>query len=485
MARWKFRRAVSDPICLAISLYQQLESDRGRLLFEFGLVYLGLAIIVILASVWGALWFAERLSRPVGRLAAAAERVGEGDLDAKVPIESSNDEIGVLGTTFNRMTEQLKDQRQELVGINIETERQRRLFDSVLSGVTAGILGLDAKGRVETGNRAAEKLLNIDLSERVGQGIDEVTPEFSHLFHGFLSGEQDDAVSEIELRRRGQVERLLVRVGARSDHGQVEGYVITFDDITALVAAQRMAAWGDVARRIAHEIKNPLTPIKLSAERMRRKFGAVPGVDSDAMDQYVDVIVRQTEDLRRIVDEFSKFARMPAAELRRKDILPVLRDATYLAESANPGIGYRLELPEFPVVFDYDETMMSQAFNNILKNASEAIEARIETGNEAPGAIDVTAIWDGNTLVLSVKDNGIGLPEDRSNLAEPYVTHRDEGTGLGLSIVKKIVEEHGGNLDLRDAPSTGTRDVFGAEVRMTFADIGSASGEAGADRRVA
>ena len=461
--------ALLDQTKETISLYNQLEEERGRLLFEFALIYLGFALIVILASVWGALWFAEMLSRPVGRLAAAAQRVGAGDFDVRVPEERSDDEIAMLGRAFNRMTQQVKGQRDALIAGNTETERQRRLFNSVLSGVTAGVIGLDASGRIEFVNRAAGELLGFDWRGAEGRLLTEVAPEFGTEFSEFKNRSRRSSVSEVQVRRRRRVERLLVRFASRTADGQIEGYVLAFDDITELVTAQRMAAWGDVARRIAHEIKNPLTPIKLSAERIKRKFGDQLGEQKADLDQYAEVIVRQTEDLRRIVDEFSNFARMRAAEFKRSDILPVLTDAVVLAETGNPEISFSVDAPK-ELQFDFDETMMSQVFNNILKNAAEAIDARLEKHvreNLSP-EIRIKLGEESGSLTISVQDNGIGLPDERANLFEPYVTHREKGTGLGLSIVKKIVEEHLGHLELLDAPSFDGSGHVGAEVRMTF-----------------
>lgn len=455
-----------------IALYQQLESDRGRLLFEFALIYLGFAIIVILAAIWGALWFAERLARPVGRLASAAERVGAGDLEVRVPEDKADDEISLLGRSFNRMTEQVKGQRDALIEVNTETERRRRLFDSVLSGVTAGVIGLDSKGRIEVANNAAQSMLEFDLDVRRGMPIAEVVPEFSELYNSVSGKGYGASVNEVEVNRKGAIERLMARISARSVEGTLEGYVITFDDITELVSAQRMAAWGDVARRIAHEIKNPLTPIQLSAERLKRKFSAVAGDDKPLLDQYSDVIIRQTQDLRRIVDEFSKFARMPAAEMRRSDIVPVVSDALTLIENAHPDVTFKREIPDVELAFDFDETMMSQVFNNLLKNAVEAIAARKEKfGDDFLPEVRVSLILKDHTLTINVQDNGVGLPDQRAQLVEPYVTHREKGTGLGLSIVKKIVEEHSGQLELRDAPVFEGNERFGAEVRITFFDL--------------
>jgi len=454
----------------SIALYQQLEKDRGRLLFEFGLIYLGFAVIVILAAIWLGLWFAERLSRPVGRLAGAVQRVGAGDFDVRVQEEEGDDEIAMLSRVFNQMTRQLKTQRDALVETNAQTEARRRLFDSVLTGVTTGVIGLNQKGQIDLMNPAAMKLLGLERKRDVGKPLRDLVPEFAYLFKELDEGRGQVAQQEIQLTRAGTGENLLVRIATRKNEaGDLEGYVVTFDDVTDLVSAQRMAAWGDVARRIAHEIKNPLTPIQLSAERLRRKFSKVPGVDVEALEQYTEVIVRQTQDLRRIVDEFSRFARMPEPERRQNDIVKLVRDAVLLQENALPEIRLSLQCEADEIWGHVDATMISQALMNLIKNAGEAVEARIE---QAPDSyepeIRVAVRQDGTDTIITIADNGIGLPENRARLFEPYVTNRDKGTGLGLSIVKKIIEEHGGTLELVDAEIFEGNDHRGAMARIVL-----------------
>ncbi|MFQ5621981.1 MAG: ATP-binding protein [Paracoccaceae bacterium] len=454
------------------TLYQQLESERGRLLFEFALIYLGFAIIIILAAVWLGLWFAERLSRPVGRLAGAAQRVGAGDLEVRVREEKGDDEIAILGRVFNRMTEQVKLQRDALMKTNEDIDRRRRLFDSVLSGVTAGVIGLDNEGRIELLNSAALRMLSLSGGSAYDLPISLAVPEFANLFQRLI--EQGGSVSQGEVRliRHRVSETLLVRFARREgDGGTLEGYVVTFDDVTDLVSAQRMAAWGDVARRIAHEIKNPLTPIQLSAERLRRKFAPMVGKDRDALEQYSDVIIRQTGDLRRIVDEFSKFARMPSPERSRLDLMEVLRDAVLLQRTARPDMAIELIGDEgSPVMVDIDATMINQALTNLMKNAVEAIDAEkdLEREKDRKGRLNVLLEVGGDKVAIRIQDNGIGLPEERSRLFEPYVTHRANGTGLGLSIVKKIIEEHAGELSLSDAPDFDGDGHVGAEARIVL-----------------
>jgi two-component system, NtrC family, nitrogen regulation sensor histidine kinase NtrY len=453
-----------------IALYQQLESDRGKLLFEFGLIYLGFALVVILAAIWLGLWFAERLSRPVGRLAGAVQRVGAGDFDVRVQEEDGDDEIAMLSRVFNQMTKQLKAQRDTLVETNRQTERRRRLFDSVLTGVSTGVIGLSSNGEIDIMNTAAARLLGLDVERDTGRSLKNVVPEFSYLFNEITEGKGRVAQEEVQLTRAGSGENLLVRIASRfSDRNQIEGFVVTFDDVTDLVSAQRMAAWGDVARRIAHEIKNPLTPIQLSAERLKRKFSKVPGIDVEALEQYTDVIVRQTTDLRRIVDEFSKFARMPEPERRQTDVLKLIRDAVVLQDNALEKIKLSLICDHEMIWGHIDPTMISQALINLIKNAGEAIETYQLNGddNYVPEIrVEVTQL-DTDTQI-KVIDNGAGLPENRARLFEPYVTNREKGTGLGLSIVKKIIEEHGGNLELVDAEVFEGGDHAGAMAQFVL-----------------
>ena len=437
-----------------VRLYEQLEAERGKLLFEFALLYLGFALILILAAVWLGLWFAERLAQPVGRLTGAAQRVGNGDLDVTVQEEDGDDEIAMLGRIFNQMTRQLKGQREALVEGHSQTERRRRLFDSVLSSVTAGVIGLDAQGKVAFVNRAAERLLDV-ADGATDLALDLAVPEFADLFARLREGSGAAVQDEVRLARKGNLESLLVRMAVRTNEtGRLEGYVVAFDDVTQLVSAQRMAAWGDVARRIAHEIKNPLTPIQLSAERIKRKFRPLVGDQADDLAQYADVIIRQTNDLRRIVDEFSKFARMPEPDRREQDLTLLVRDAAILQETGQPGVHFVARLLAGPLLLELDATMISQALTNLIKNAGEAIETRLEKGisPQAKAEIRISMAVTETDAVIEIADNGIGLPEDRARLFEPYVTTREKGTGLGLPIVKKIIEEHGGTLTLVDAP---------------------------------
>ncbi len=460
-----------DDAAQSAQLYRQLEAERGRTVFEFGLLYFGFAVILILAAIWLGLWFAERLSRPVGRLAGAAQRVGAGDLNVRVQEEPGDDEIAMLGRLFNQMTRQLKGQRDALLTTNEQIEARRRLFDSVLSNVTAGVIGLDAEGRITFINRSAERILKVDEDVQT-RPLKVAVPEFGPLFERLNKAGRGTDQDEIRVSRDGVAETLLVRIAMRqSADGQDEGYVIAFDDVTDLVTAQRMAAWGDVARRIAHEIKNPLTPIQLSAGRIKRKFGGrLEGEDAAQLENMTDVIVRQTNDLRRIVDEFSKFARMPEPERVTQDLAQIVRDAVTL-QKAQDNRAIEAVLPDGEVLAKLDATMIGQALTNLIKNAGEAIETLyqkegVPEGHEPKVLVEMTLGPDAAHVAIS--DNGIGLPEDRSRLFEPYVTTRKEGTGLGLPIVKKIIEEHGGTLVLTDAEPLDGSGRRGARAEITL-----------------
>jgi two-component system nitrogen regulation sensor histidine kinase NtrY len=360
----------------------------------------------------------------------------------------------MLGRVFNQMTRQLKGQRDTLLASNAEIDARRRLFDSVLSSVTAGVIGLDAEGRVDFMNRSALAMLDIGAGGDHHEGLALAVPEFAGLLARLRAEGRGVAQEEIRMNRAGRMETLLVRMAERRGaDGRLEGYVVAFDDVTQLVSAQRMAAWGDVARRIAHEIKNPLTPIQLSAERLKRKFARhLSPEDAESLESMTGVIIRQTNDLRRIVDEFSKFARMPEPQRKETDLAVLLKDAVTL-QRQQLGPALRLEMPEGAVAVEVDETMIGQAFTNLIKNAGEAIESLQEKGAPEGFApqIRVSLVLEPAQAVVRIEDNGIGLPPDRGRLFEPYVTTRAKGTGLGLPIVKKIIEEHGGTLALTDA----------------------------------
>ena len=444
--------------------YNQLETERGRLLFDFGLLYLAFAVILILTATWLGLWFAERLASPVGRMTAAAQKVGAGDLDARIENIKGDDEIAMLARYFNQMTHQLKGQRDTLIQSAEQADRRRRLFDSVLASVTSGVIGLDQSGHITFLNKSAQRVLDLPEVSKLSL-LSNSVPEFREIVDDFRTGVSDVAQREIRLLRRGKLENLLVRIALRTNElSEEEGYVIAFEDVTDLVSAQRMAAWGDVARRIAHEIKNPLTPIRLSAERIKRKFSPKVGEESDQLENMTDVIVRQTDELRRIVDEFSQFARMPEPDRRPTDFGELLKGAILLQESGQPNVIFKLNLPNEKLWIDADSSMIGRAITNLLKNSGESIEEALKKSPKINGEIRVVASQTDRSVVLTVVDNGTGLPEDRSRLLEPYVTNRQSGTGLGLSIVVKTIEEHGGTFSLSNAKPFGDGAMPGAQA---------------------
>ena len=449
-------------------LYQQMESDRTAYLLNFAVLYFALALLLIVSSVLFALWFAERLSKPIGRLAAAAKRVGAGELTTQVIEDEGDDEIAQLGRYFNQMTKQLKHQRDTLIDNTEQIEERRRLFDSVLSSVTSGVIVLDPEGKVNFTNNSANILLNNFKNEEFQNQLSDIFPELNSLFQNLKKSRFDNLQSEIKLVRSGRVENFLVRMAPMNEDGNLKGYVVAFDDITSLVSAQRSAAWGDVARRIAHEIKNPLTPIQLSAERIRKKFSPLLSDNSDGLRDMVDVITRQTDDIRRIVDEFSKFARMPELRRKNENLSALIESTVSLQQAGQPNVLINLSQPKSPVVTSVDATLINQALTNILKNAGESIATRMQNPSTSnhDGIIEVSLKNKSDSVVLNISDNGVGLPQDRSRLFEPYVTTREKGTGLGLAIVKKIIEEHGGVLKLEDSAPFENTGIIGALISI-------------------
>ena len=449
-------------------LYQQMENDRTAFLLNFAVLYFALALLLIVSSVLFALWFAERLSKPIGRLAAAAKRVGSGELTTQVIEQKGDDEISQLGQYFNQMTKQLKQQRDELIENTQQIEERRQLFDSVLSSVTSGVVVLDQEGGVDFTNSAASILITERRKIDSQISLSDAFPELNSLFQQLKKSGLNNLQDEIKLVREGRLENFLVRMATMNEEKKTIGYVVAFDDVTKLVSAQRSAAWGDVARRIAHEIKNPLTPIQLSAERIRRKFGPLLKDEEQGLTQMVNVITRQTDDLRRIVDEFSKFARMPELKRKDEDLNDIVASIITLQQAGQPNVTINFSKPKSPIILSIDATLINQAITNILKNAGEAIEARKQKASlsSEAGIIKVVLKDEAESVIIQISDNGIGLPQDRSRLFEPYVTTRNKGTGLGLAIVKKIIEEHGGILKLEDAIPFDNSGIVGALISI-------------------
>jgi len=455
----------------SVAEYAEIESRRLGIQVAFALMFAVIALTILMASVLIGLNFANWLVAPIRRLMNAASDVSTGNLNVQVPVHKSEGDLAQLGETFNKMTQELRTQRDELVNASETIDSRRRFIEAVLSSASAGIIGVDASASVGILNRSAEKLIGHAESETLDHPLSDVLPELDDMMKTAHEGTQRLVQGQVTILRDGIERNLSVRVSAEKTGQPSDSYIITLDDITDLVTAQRTSAWGDVARRIAHEIKNPLTPIQLSAERIRRKFGKVITEDKGVFDQCTETIVRQVDDIRRMVDEFSRFARMPKPVIEGEDVADTVRQAVFLMKVAHPEIDIVVDLKEDPLRAQFDRRLISQALTNIIKNATEAIE-QVPPDQLGKGRIDVVAARDKDDIVIDVIDNGIGLPKvARARLLEPYVTTREKGTGLGLAIVGRVLEDHGGRIELKDASDfrPGQR---GAWMRLRFAVSG-------------
>jgi two-component system, NtrC family, nitrogen regulation sensor histidine kinase NtrY len=425
--------------------YSALIARSRSLQLQFNAVLFGVALLIVGLATWIALAVADRLVRPVDQLVKAAGQIADGDLSARVPTPDTIDEIATLGIAFNSMTERLQDQTNALVTANAQLDSRRALIEAVMSGVSAGVISIAADRRVRLINASAKALLRQNAEDPVGQPIGAVAPELDAMLD---SGEREGVV---QIASGGEARTLAVKV--TSDEG---GQVLTFDDITQQLNDQRRAAWADVARRIAHEIKNPLTPIQLAAERLQRRYGKQVDASDGVFARLTETIVRQVGDLRRMVDEFSSFARMPKPLFRSESLLDIARQSMFLHEVAHPAIRFTLDAPDPAPPLVCDRRQIGQALTNIVKNAVEAIEAR-EGDALPPGEIHLAILPEADgRILLTLEDTGIGLPVERDRIVEPYMTTRSRGTGLGLAIVKKIVEEHFGTISFADRAGGGT-----------------------------
>ena len=455
-----------DPLVLAqvartqtaLSDYKSLLARSRSLEIRFNAILLVVSLLILATAVWIALWLANRIVTPIGRLVAAAEKVGAGDLKARVPVRGAPDEVGILSRAFNRMTSQIETQTNQL-------DSRRAFTEAVLEGVSAGVLSIDGKGEIRLANRSAEELLDVPEQGLAGRLLTGVSPELAAV----LGEGKTEAI--VQRMRGGDPQTLAVKIVDVAG-----GHVLTFDDISQQLADQRSAAWSDVARRIAHEIKNPLTPIQLSAERLQRKYGGEVSDDPQTFARLTGTIVRQVGDLRRMVDEFSSFARMPKPSFQPEPVNDIARQTLFLHEVGHPGVRFSLEAPDAAPILVCDRRQIGQALINLVKNAAEAVEARRER-DSAGGQVTIRIAVEGTLLLISVEDDGVGLPVERDRLTEPYVTTRSRGTGLGLAIVKKIVEEHIGMLEFYDRPGGGAI----ARMRFDMAALAARSEGAGTD----
>lgn len=433
----------------------------------FAMLYFGLTLTLLLSAIWTGIAVADRLVRPIRLLIGAADNVATGNLDVAVPVRRSDGDVGSLSQTFNTMVKQLGTQRSDLVAAKDQIDERRRFSEAVLSGVTAGVISVNADGAIGIFNRSAETMLALDPATALGKNLTALIPEIGLVFEVAHATGRSVYREQVAMSRRGSARTFNVQITVEDADSIEHSYVVTVDDITDLVEAQRSSAWADVARRIAHEIKNPLTPIQLSAERLRRRFGKVITEDREVFDQCTETIIRQVGDIGRMVDEFSSFARMPKPEIKAMDLRESLREASFLVEVSRSDIRFERDFGNTPLIGQFDNRLLGQAFGNVIKNAAESVEAVVKEGH-VDGHILVRSRPEGETIIVEILDNGKGLPrEHRQRLLEPYMTTREKGTGLGLAIVKKIVEDHSGQLELHDAPD----DFYGgrgAMIRMIF-----------------
>ena len=457
----------------AVSEYEKLKEQLDHLQMTFSIVFISLALLLLISSVWYGLVFASRLTRPIRALVRAAERVRGGDFSARIENDGSKDEFGTLSRTFNRMTEQLEAQRGSLIEANRRLDERRRFTETVLSGVSAGVIALDNNKRITLYNPSSIAILgrvNAQIIE--GEYIDNALPDI-HIRELLARAEQfPDEVAEGTLTI--ETLTLHVRVTVERLGAEIEGFIVTFDDITPLMAAQRNAAWADVARRVAHEIKNPLTPIQLAAERIKRKYLPVIHEEAEVFSKYVDTITKHVGDIGKMVDEFVSFSRNPTTKYMDEDIGELVKKAVFSAQIANPNYDFQLSLPEKPVIFNCDERQITQVLTNLLKNASEAIAECGEMAEKGLVRVIVSChperaegeekdlVQQDNKIQITIEDNGIGFGENANKMFEPYITTRKAGTGLGLSIVKKIVEDHNGVIKIEN------REGGGAKVGVSF-----------------
>ncbi|MEO0730024.1 MAG: PAS domain-containing sensor histidine kinase [Pseudomonadota bacterium] len=458
--------------------YNALRKRRNGLQVAHGLLYFMIALTGLLVAIWAGLWFAGKFVAPIGRLIAAAQHVSRGNLAVRLPERRGEGDLRRLSETFNEMTSEVTSQRNKLIDANAQLLERRRFTEAVLSGVSAGVIGLDAAGNIQLANRSASDLLGVDCEALIGQPFRQALPEFAgHVLDGTIGGSNRAKKSSepIGMLVDGEERTFDVRL-TREGAGGDQGAVVTFDDISELVTAQRATAWADVARRIAHEIKNPLTPIQLSAERIRRKYGKVLTEDREVFDKCTDTIIRHVSDVSRMVDEFSSFAKMPDPEFVVGDLRNAIRESVTLFQMGTPGVEIALQLPEAKITTAHDPRMFGRVITNLVKNAAESVQAKAEAvdlDRDFAGHVDVVAALDDDIITIEVTDNGTGLDKaKRSKLFEPYMTTKQKGTGIGLAITQKIIEQHGGRITLDDAPVTSERETGArATIIMPVRDI--------------
>ena len=434
--------------------YDIMLGQRTGLQITFAMMYIAVAFVFLLAAAWFGFWFADRLVEPIVALVNGARRVTRGKLDTKVPVRKGSGDLATLSSTFNQMTDQLQSQRNELIETNIQLDQRRQFTEAVLSGVSAGVIGISAQGTVTLVNRSALKLLARKRSQLMGKPFAKVLPEMVPVFEQAESKLSGRAEGQVQLKIGDDDKNFVVQVTTEKTGHDDHGVVVTFDDISDLVAAQRNSAWADIARRIAHEIKNPLTPIQLAAERLKRKYTKEIKSNPEVFEKCTETIIRQVGDIRGMVDEFSSFARMPSAVLEPVDLTQVTKDGIVLQKASFEDVRIETDIPGKPLVVSADRRLVTQAITNLVKNAKESVDSRLVKNPEPPGRIRISLKTTETEAIISVCDNGTGLPKNnRQRLTEPYMTTREKGTGLGLAIVKRIMQDHNGTISLDDAPA--------------------------------
>ena len=465
--------AYIDKTRQATAEYNLLQGKRADVQITFALIFALVSLLLLFAAIWVGLNLATQVSNPVSQLMMASEKISEGDLSTRISNKSDIGEFSMLNTAFNRMTEQLEVQRKDLIQAHQIEDERRQFTEAVLGGVSAGVIGLDKSGNINLPNKSGAKLLGLSEEEMMHQPLTSVIPEMADLFKMAKLSKKvetnyfDQIEALIELVREGKHIILRTRITAEGSQNIINGFVVTFDDITELQSAQRTAAWADVARRIAHEIKNPLTPIQLSAERLKRKYLSLITEEKDLFISLTETISRQVTDIGRMVDEFSSFARMPAAKLTSKDLNKIIESQITLHSGANNDIDFHLDMPNGPILVLCDDHQIRQMITNLLQNSIDSISAREDYGNFVKGTVKIKSSIKSDSCHLEIIDNGIGLPAEISNrLTEPYVTTREKGTGLGLAIVAKIVEDHNGTLRIQDVPERGSGVVVAITIPL-------------------
>ena len=465
--------AYIDKTKQATAEYNLLQGKRADIQITFAIIFALVSLLLLFAAIWVGLNLATQVSNPVSQLMMASEKISEGDLSTRISNKSDIGEFSMLNTAFNRMTEQLEVQRKDLIQAHQIEDERRQFTEAVLGGVSAGVIGLDKSGNINLPNKSGAKLLGLSEEEMMHQPLTSVIPEMADLFKMAKLSKKvetnyfDQIEALIELVREGKHIILRTRITAEGSQNTINGFVVTFDDITELQSAQRTAAWADVARRIAHEIKNPLTPIQLSAERLKRKYLSLITKEKDLFISLTETISRQVTDIGRMVDEFSSFARMPAAKLASKDLNKIIESQVTLHSGANNDIDFHLEMQNGPILVLCDDQQIRQMITNLLQNSIDSINARENYGNLVKGTVKIKSSIKSDSCQLEIVDNGIGLPAEISNrLTEPYVTTREKGTGLGLAIVAKIVEDHNGTLRIQDVPERGSGVVVAITIPL-------------------